>query len=262
MKNIYITTNNENFAILFSKEMVKEYKKFYPTSTFSTETNLHIAFDKAKPPNYNSTKIYAVKTGFVKGMFFSNDEFLKFTSGFKEPKAKKCKDISEAYKYIFGTDIPKNFNNGKSMKTKPAKIVNGKVYTDGSYLSSNNLMGVGYEIYSDDKVFSHSSFIKVEKQGSSTTAELISAMMAVERAIDEGLKSLTIVHDNAQIEAFASNCNTKKSFNKKYYNYIKERRKIIDIKFEKVKAHSGDQNNDKVDRMIRHKKIDKFIDMI
>ena len=87
-------------------------------------------------------------------------------------------------------------------------------------------------------------------------------MMAVERSIDEGLKSLTIVHDNAQVKTFAFEPSKKNEFSKKYYNFMRQSSGLIDISFEKVKSHSGDKQNDKVDRMIRHKKIDKFINLI
>jgi ribonuclease HI len=182
-----------------------------------------------------------------------------------------------AYNYLYNTAIPKNLSvNHLSKKDRKNNItpecktitkthtdaIKYKAYTDGSYYGTNNVMGIGYEIYCDDKIFSHSSFIKVDKKTSSTTAELISAMMAIERSIDEGLKSLTIVHDNAQVESFAISPSSKNKFSREYHEFIKTKSNLIDIHFEKVKSHSGDAQNDKVDRMIRHKKIDKFINLL
>ena len=252
--------------------MVSEYRKIFDKAVFSKATDIYDAFDRIRPKGYNSNKIYAVQNGRVIGMFINYEDFRKLTDGYTSFKGKRCKSVKDGYKYIYNTNVPKNLRTNHCQETTPIKTsvskkkfpdaINYKAYTDGSHFCDNNIMGVGYEIYCDGKVFSHSSFIKLDKKTSSTTAELMSVMMAVERSIDEGLKSLTIVHDNAQVETFAKSPSKGNSFSKEYYNFMKQKSGLIDVSFEKVKSHSGDEQNNKVDRMIRHKKIDKFIELL
>ena len=245
--------------------MVKEYQKFFIKAKFEKSTDIFDAFETTRPKDSNATSIYAIKIGKVTGLFFNLEDFRKFTDNYPSFKGKRCSNIEKAYSYIYKTNIPKNLRvnhipimvSGKKLKTKTKfpDAINYKAYTDGSHFLDNNIMGIGYEIHCEDKVLSHSSFIKLDKKTSSTTAELMSAMMAVERSIDEGLKSLTIVHDNAQVKTFAFEPSKKNEFSKKYYEFMRQKSGLIDISFEKVKSHSGNEQNDKVDRMIRHKKI-------
>jgi ribonuclease HI len=269
---IYYTNNTEHRALLFSKEMVNEYRKAFNKTVFFKATDIYDAFEKIKPKNYNSTKIYAIQNGRVIGMFINYEDFRKFTDGYTSFKGKRCKSVKDGYRYIYNANVPKNLRTNhceqqKSITTpeinkKYPDAINYKAYTDGSQYCDNNIMGVGYEIYCDGRVFSHSSFIKLDKKTSSTTAELMSVMMAVERSIDEGLKSLTIVHDNEQVETFAKSPSKNNPFSKEYHNFMQQKSGLIDVYFEKVKSHSGNEQNDKVDRMIRHKKIDKFIELL
>ena len=81
LKNIYVATNTGYTAILFSKDMVKKYKKVYPNAKFETVDNLTTAFQKAKPENYFSPKVYAVKSGNIKGICLTAEEYNVFFRG-------------------------------------------------------------------------------------------------------------------------------------------------------------------------------------
>lgn len=262
MKNIYATTDKQHTAILFSKEMVKRYLTIYPKAKFETFSDLNTAIIKAKPKDYNSPKIFTIKEGFVKGMFFTNTEFQNCIRGIKNSKGKKCNGIENAYYYIYSTKIPKSFAPSVSITNNIGLTSENLAYVDGSYHDANNLMGIAYTIKSDKHNISHSSFIKINEKGSSVKAELISTMMVIDRARQEGLKDITIVHDNEQIATIIQRQNPKDVFNKKYYTFMAEASKKMKITFQKVKSHSGNVGNDMVDKLARHNNVDKFLKML
>lgn len=261
MKNIYATIDDNHNAILFTKAMVKKYLKFFPEAKFEVFKELSVAFNATKPPNYNSLKIYGVKEGLVKGLFFNYEDFYKFTYKIQNSIGKRCQNIEVAYNYIYSKQPkPKEKTTTTICPVITSDTSENIAYVDGSYYE--NLMGIAYTIHHNNNSFSHSSFIKTDKKGSSIKAELISAMMVVDRAMKEGLKDITIVCDNEQIFKIVNNGKCKNSFNQKYYNYMLNACKTINISFKKVKSHSGDAENDNVDRLAKHSNVDKFIKML
>lgn len=278
IKYVYATVDKEHTAVVFSKEMANKYLSFYPTAKFETFSDIHLAIEKAKPADYNSTKIFTIKTGHIKGFCFTSEEFNTLIRGIKNNDGKKINGLNKAFRYIYSSKIPKTICSdadviipaiqtnatNKKIKTSSSRTANVKnlAYVDGSFFNNNNLMGIAYTIQNANTKFSHSSFIKVDKDGSSIKAELISAMMAVDRAIQEGLSEITIVHDNEQIAKLLDTASHKDTFNKKYYNFITAASNVIDITFKKVKSHSGDVGNNAVDKLARHSNVDKFINML
>jgi ribonuclease HI len=262
MKNIYVATDKKHTAVLFSKEMVNKYLTFYPTAKFEIVSDIVTAIDKAKPKDYNSPKVFAIKTGKVKGIFFTCEEFNKCMKGVKNSRGKKCNDVEKAYHYIYSTKIPKNLSSSVSITNNRGYTSDNLAYVDGSYCVDNNLMGIAYTIKNNEQDISHSSFIRLQEKGSSLKAELISAMMVIERAMQEGLKDITIVHDNEQIAKIISSKKQKDAFNEKYYNFVVTASKTIGITFQKVKSHSGNAGNNKVDTLAKHKNVDKFLNML
>lgn len=258
MKNIYATIDKQHSAIFFSKKMIKQYLKFFPNAKFEVFSDIEDAIKNAKPANYNSEKIYAVKDGIIRGMFYTLKEYETFISGIKNSCGKKCSNINDAFKYIYNTRIPNNLNCTQiSRKNK----FQATIFVDGSFFKDNNMMGIAYNIQSTNNIFSHSSFIKTNHEGSSTKAELISTMMAVERAIQEKIEKATIFYDNSQIFNLL-HIDSKDTFNQEYSNFIKNAYRFIDLSFKKIKSHSGNSNNNNVDRLARHKNIDKFLHML
>ena len=259
--NLYVTKNTNQHAILFSKKEVAKFKKIYPKCEFSVTDNLNDAFYFTKYKNNNKKSVYAIRKGIVKGIFLEPKLFDKM-SKVKGREGKKCSDIYDAYFYIYKKKPPKQLCSiTTSVKDDCGEDVKPKgtyAYTDGSYILDNDIMGIGYELYLKSGVFSHSTFI-VGKNGSSNKAELTAAMMVVDRAIKEGVKNITIYHDAEQVSRLATGkSKSKDSFNKKYYQYMNEKSKMISIHFAKVKAHSTDKKNKKVDAMISHNIIEQY----
>ena len=158
MKNIYVTTSPRNSAILFSKEMVKKYCKLYPKAKFEIVSDIDKAFCLAKPRNVTSPKVYAVKVGYVKGLFVKHEEFSKAITGFSKSMGKQCSNVYDGFKYIYGKAVPKSISERKSA---PIEMI----YTDGSYNHEKEILGIGYEIHSSKGLLSHSSFVKTRSEG-------------------------------------------------------------------------------------------------
>lgn len=262
MKNIYVAVDKKHTAILFSKEMMKKYLNIFPNAKFKICSDITTAVEKAKPEDYFSPKVFAIKNGLVKGMCFTATEYQALVNGVKNVKGKKCRNVEDAFKYIYSKSIPKNLNITAVKDETVNPKSNNIAYVDGSYNDTTNVMGIAYTLQNKKLYFTHSSFIKLDIRGSSVIAELLSTMMVIDRAIKEKLKDITIVHDNEQIQSILKNEKNKNEFNKKYYDFITESSKFINIKFKKIKSHSGDENNNIVDRLARQYNINKFINML
>ena len=262
MKNIYLSKNTKRKVICFSKQSVKEFQAKINEATFDTYNNLENAVNIVKDCVGKDVPMYAVKA--KSGMFitFGQKSWNLLTHGSKGAKGIKAKNISDAYKFLYGTNVPKNIMNSADLKVNPKETT--LVYTDGSYSVKSGRMGVGFTIYYKNKEISSSSFISDKNGGSSVKAECISAMMVIDRAIKEKIKDITIVHDNECVHSYAVNAPTKKksALWSKYHNYIKESSSRINIHFKKCKAHSGDANNNAIDKIVSYKNIEKILGII
>ncbi|MGB4588514.1 MAG: ribonuclease H family protein [Clostridiaceae bacterium] len=128
------------------------------------------------------------------------------------------------------------------------------IYVDGSYeLSSERyaygLVAVesGEEIYIDKKAFK-SEFSSMRN----VAGEVLGAVTAMKYAKGEGYKKLKLYFDYQGIESWA--LGTWKRNNKLtqgYHEFYKEIRQELQVKFVKVKGHSGDEFNDRADELAK-----------
>ena len=128
------------------------------------------------------------------------------------------------------------------------------IYVDGSYNMIKNLGGYGLIITKDDKIL-------YEEQKTLTGAglsmrniygEIVGACRAVELAHKYNIDKITIAYDYEGIEKWATGqWKRKNDYTKKYHEYMKTMRKIIDINFLKIKAHSKNTFNDKADELAK-----------
>ena len=149
-------------------------------------------------------------------------------------------------------DIENNLtNNVKVLDTIYA-------YVDGSFDKDRELYGSGV-VFLDD---SNNVVDEFSKQGEdihrkwNVAGECEASITAIEEAIKRDAKEIVIFHDYEGVAKWAiekskGGWNTNNDYTKGYKARVCELRKLIKIKFEKVKGHSGDKWNDRADTLAK-----------
>jgi ribonuclease HI len=134
------------------------------------------------------------------------------------------------------------------------------IYVDGSYNQTTNKIGCAFALYSDAKKKPHrvafSKQLKSQQKYGSNIAEMTAVKTAIKTACSLGITQIYIYHDWDGLELFSHRNNIKQRHKAcpsyaKYADYIENARNDVTICFIKVKAHSGDELNNLVDRMAR-----------
>ena len=82
--------------------------------------------------------------------------------------------------------------------------------------------------------------------------EILGSMAAVEKALELGLKELTIYYDYMGIEMWATGgWKRNKTGTIAYHEYMQKVKNQIAIVFQKVKGHSGIDGNEEADRLAK-----------
>lgn len=183
-------------------------------------------------------KYYAVKVGARTGVFTSWEECQKAVDGFSGAKFKKFRSLEEAKKFIYED------NDSKPIK---GDLVDGYIntYVDGSYdASTGRYSGAAVILLGDGDIVELSKACKDDSSKLRNVAgKLLGAELAIEYCKEHGISKLAIHHDYEGIGAWKA----KLPETKAYRNYVFDSREMLDIKFIKVKGHSGNEYNNRAD---------------
>lgn len=203
--------------------------------------------------------VYKGKSGVPK-IFTSWDECKKEVTGVKGAIYKSFKTEAEAIEFLH-----LNAQSGGSSAIKKDEVgvssdeefLNSGliIFVDGSFMLekgnySYGLVAVnnGEVIYEDSGIGEDSSAIALRN----VSGEVMGAMKAVEFALKNNYKEVTIVFDYQGVESWA--IGTWKRNNKitmSYNEFMQDKMKEIKINFRKVKGHSGDKFNDLADKLAK-----------
>lgn len=220
-------------------------------------------------------KVYAVKVGRHPGIYDTWDECKVEIDGFSKAEFKGFSSRKDAEAYLNeATNSNKNKQkNQKSQKTpkdqkgqkkkdnpQKQKVKKGSAvaYVDGSYDNTSHRYAAGgiikwIDANGNDKKYEFSeAYDEKNADLRNVAGEIMGARIAINFCIKNGLKNLVIYHDYTGIAMWANDeWQSKQTMTKEYKKFVKEARKKINISFVKVKAHSGNEYNNKADKLAR-----------
>ena len=226
-------------------------------------------------------KFYAVKKGRTPGIYNSWDDCKKQIDGFSGATYKSFKTAAEAAEFMgWGQSTSSNGSKTADKKVNNEKAQSGMekvdgnnasldsvAYDDGANISLENVAYVdgSYNVATGEFSYGvvmfhngqeHRFNKKFNEPGLASmrnvAGEIKGAEAAMEYAYKNGMSTLTIYHDYEGIakwplKEWAANKEGTKAY-QEFYNNIK---KYVDVRFVKVKGHSGDKYNDVADMLAK-----------
>lgn len=183
-----------------------------------------------------ASKYYAVKKGKKPGVYRTWDECKAQTDGFSGAIFKSFKTKEEAEAFI--------------ADRKEDKMPQVYAFVDGSFNVKTGVYGYGGFLFDgQDKYILSGSGDDAEMATMRNVAgEILGSMAAVEKAIELGIKELSIYYDYMGIEMWATGAwKRNKEGTIAYHEYMNSVRDKIQINFIKVKGHSGVEGNEEAD---------------
>jgi len=202
---------------------------------------------------------YGVKEGKEIGVYKTWAECEKQIKGYSGAVYKKFPIYDEAYDFVYSEkqeNIQEDDVTIKQVKIKKIKEEDKLyAYVDGSFNSSDNIAGYGLALIKNNKViFKDLGAFRGDNYNESRNVfgEIRGALKAVELAIANNFEEITIVYDYLGIEKWSTGeWKAKKDLTKDYATFMQKYMKIINIKFEKVKAHTGVKFNEMADQLAK-----------
>ena len=188
-----------------------------------------------------AAKYYAVRKGRNTGIYRTWDE---------------CK--SQVFQYA-GAEY-KSFTTEQEALEYIGRLKNNDVqsesyaYVDGSFNIATGVYGYGGFLMHDGVRYELSGNGSDKEMASmrNVAGEILGSMAAVKKAIELGLKDISIFYDYAGIKAWAvGEWKRNKKGTIEYYNYITSVRDSINIRFVQVRGHSGVEGNEEAARLAK-----------
>lgn len=198
-----------------------------------------------------SKKYYAVKVGATPGIYTTWDETQAQVSGFNGAIFKSFKSLEDAQAFM-----------GDAVSTTPvvkpatsdAELI---AYSDGSFNPATNMVGASSIVMSGSQVIDNVYIVdRIENDVVGDTrnvgGELIGAINAIRYALVNGFTSIEIFYDYAGVGQWADHTwKAKNHTTREYVAKVDELRKLMNIKFTKVKAHADVEFNELADRIAK-----------
>ena len=203
-----------------------------------------------------ASKFYAVQKGKIPGIYYSWDDCKKMVDGFPGAVYKSFKTLEEAKAFVgpAGTSKKQSAKTEKSDTIQLEDTPSIYAFVDGSYNIATKVYGYGgFLIHNGEKEVLQGSGKDAEMASMrNVSGEILGAMAAVERAIELKLPEVTIYYDYMGIEMWAEGAwKRNKQGTIAYYDYMQSVKNQIQIKFVKVKGHSGVDGNEEADRLAK-----------
>ena len=192
-----------------------------------------------------SKKYYAVKKGKETGIFEDWNYCKSLVQGFSGAVYKGFDTLEEANDYMSG---------GSGEEYGSCGLPENYAFVDGSFNVKTNVYGYGgFLIHDEKKEIIKGNGDDPELAGMRNVAgEIQGCVSAVKKAIELGLKELTVFYDYSGIECWAlGSWKANKKGTKEYKDFFDMIKNDIEVKFVKVKGHSGIPGNEEADRLAK-----------
>ena len=190
-------------------------------------------------------KFYAVRKGKKIGIYNTWNECKEQVNGFSGAEYKSFITLDSAREYIEGNKIVA-FENIES---------HVEAYVDGSYEHCLRAYGSGVVILKNnviEKTYSEKGKEESLVSMRNVAGEIEAAKIAMAYCISNEIENLTLYFDYEGIEKWCMGiwkANKEGTIAyKKFYDSIKD---TLNVKFVKVKAHSGDRYNEEADKLAK-----------
>ena len=188
-------------------------------------------------------KYYAVRIGRQTGIFESWDECKRQVTGFKGAAFKGFETRADA----------EMFMNGQNVSDSGPRSGAVTAYVDGSYNIKTKVFSYGAVIFDNGEVKMNEAFSDEElAQMRNVAGEIQGAMAAMSYRVQHEKTKLDLYYDYEGIEKWCTGeWKTNKRGTIEYKAFYESVRDRLDIRFVKVKGHSGDKYNDMADRLAK-----------
>lgn len=192
-------------------------------------------------------KYYAVKVGVQPGIYTNWNDCKKNVIGYSGAIYKSFTNKQDAIDYLNESIIQCEEDIEPEMCCT--------AYVDGSYNEKTGRYGSGFYFKDYNGNIEEFSFARYNPFCASmrnVAGELDAAIQAVEHAISIGAKCIKVYYDYSGIECWAMgywNCNNPNT--QIYKDIMQNFMKTIDIKFIKLKGHTGNAGNERADYLAK-----------
>ena len=199
-------------------------------------------------------KFYAVRVGRTPGIYNSWDDCKAQIDGFSNATYKSFKTAAEAAEFMGWGENQSSEVSADTVNNDNINDLKNVAYVDGSFNVATGEFSYGVVMFHNGEEYTFSkSFSDPELASMRNVAgEIKGAEAAMEYAYKNGMKSLTIYHDYEGISKWPLRLwAANKEGTKAYQQYYDEIKKHVEVKFVKVKGHSGDKYNDLADKLAK-----------
>lgn len=195
--------------------------------------------------------VYKGKSGAPK-IFTSWEECKKEVIGFKGAIYKSFTTEKDAINFIALNSEGKRLERSEELIEDEEGLF---IYVDGSFSVDKGNYSYGLVAVKDGEIIYKDKGKGFDKEAISlrnVSGEVLGARMAVEYAIENGFKEITIAYDYQGVESWA--LGTWKRNNRitvEYNEFMQSKMNEVKIRFKKIKGHSGDKYNDLADKLAK-----------
>ncbi len=196
-------------------------------------------------------KYYAVRVGKTPGIYLTWDDCKTMVDGFPGAKYKSFPSIAEAEAFLEGIEYNKSTREDVATQDVSAQVY---AFVDGSYNIATGVYGYGGFLVANGEKYVLQGSGEDEEMASmrNVAGEILGSMAAVKKALELGLKELTIYYDYMGIEMWAKGSwKRNKTGTIAYYDFMQQVKPQIAITFVKVKGHSGVDGNEEADHLAK-----------